>query len=209
MVTVPPPPEPFSPQTTKVHAETEIYRVLSAHRTATEFNPGHGPPTRFGFFGTPIVPVMYGAETEVAAVAETLLHDIPTGGGILPYDSYKGKVLARLEVIRDLKVGVLHGVGLRALKITAEQVPTSPANTYRQTSAWADAAHKHRLDGLVWMSRQCNDAKAYVFFGDRCGDAFRQDVSYGRIFANPADMVWLIDLCAPLHIDILPPGPKG
>lgn len=56
---------------------------------------------------------------------------------------------------------------------------------------------------MVWMSRQCNDTRAYVFFGDRCADAFRQDPSHARVFASPADQMWLIDLCAPLHIDVL------
>ena len=55
----------------------------------------------------------------------------------------------------------------------------------------------------------CNDTKAYVFFGDRCADAFTQDPGHARIFASPADQMWLIDLCAPLHVDVLlsPPDP--
>jgi hypothetical protein len=56
---------------------------------------------------------------------------------------------------------------------------------------------------MVWMSRLCNNSKAYVFFGDKCADAFAQDPSHARIFASPADQIWLIDLCAPLHIDVL------
>jgi hypothetical protein len=53
------------------------------------------------------------------------------------------------------------------------------------------------------MSRQCNDTKAYVFFGDRCAHAFVQDPTHARIFASPADQIWLIDRCAPLHVDVL------
>jgi hypothetical protein len=59
------------------------------------------------------------------------------------------------------------------------------------------------VDGMVWMSRLCNNTKAYVFFGDRCAGAFAQDTSHARIFAGPADQTWLIDFCAPLHIDVL------
>lgn len=55
------------------------------------------------------------------------------------------------------------------------------------------------------MSRQCCDAKAYVFFGDRCGDAFDQDDGFRRAFATGTDLMWLIDLCAPLGLDVLPP----
>jgi hypothetical protein len=183
-----------------------LYRVLSATRTATDFNPGFGARTRFAFFGGPVVPIMYAADTEDAAIAETLLHDIPAEGGMLPYDKYASTVLVRLKVTRDLRLGVLHGTGLRRLKVTAADVTSSPASSYDSTVRWAEAAHDVGLDGLVWMSRQCNDTKAYVFFGDRCASeipAFVQDPTHARIFASPADQIWLIDRCAPLHVDVL------
>jgi hypothetical protein len=150
---------------------------------------------------------MYAADTEDAAIAETLLHDIPAEGGLLPYDQYASKVLVRLELAQSLRLGVLHGTGLRRLKVTAAELTSSPASSYRSTVRWAEAAHDVGLDGLVWMSRQCNDTKAYVFFGDRCADqknpAFVQDPTHARIFASPADQIWLIDRCAPLHVDVL------
>ncbi|POX91394.1 RES domain-containing protein [Mycobacterium kansasii] len=197
------PPDPFEPATTTLPAGQLLYRVLSSSRTATDFNPGIGAPTRFGFFGTPVVPIMYAADTEDAAIAETLLHDIPVSGGVLPYDQYADKVLVRLKVTRRLQVGVLHGTGLRRLKVTAADLTSSPASSYASTVLWAEAAHDAGLDGLVWMSRQCNDAKAYVFFGDRCAGAVTQDPTHARIFAGPADQIWLIDRCAPLHVDVL------
>jgi RES domain len=179
---------------------------MSATRTATDFNPGLGARTRFGFFGNPgmaPVPIMYAADGEDAAIAETLLHDIPAGGGLLPYDQYADKVLVRLKVTQRLRLGVLHGTGLRRLKVTAAELTAGPASSYGTTVLWAEAAHDAGLDGLVWMSRQCNDTKAYVFFSDRCAQAFTQDPAYARIFASPADQIWLIDRCAPLHVDVL------
>jgi RES domain len=200
------PPVPFDPATATLSAGQLLYRVQSATRTATDFNPGFGSPTRFGFFGNPVVPILYAAETEDAAIAETLLHDVPAAGGLLPYDQYASKVLVRLELTRNLRVAVLHGTGLRRLKVTAE-LTSGPASDYRSTVRWAQAAHDAGFDGLVWMSRQCNDTKAYVFFGDRCAGekdpAFVQDPSHARIFVSPADQIWLIDLCAPLHVDVL------
>jgi RES domain len=197
------PPDPFDPATATLPSGHLLYRVLSATRTATDFNPGFGSPTRFGFFGKPVVPIMYAADTEDAAIAETLLHDIPAEGGLLPYDQYATKVLVRLKVTQSLRVGVLHGTGLRRLKVTAAELTSSPASSYATTVRWAEATHDAGLDGLVWMSRQCNDTKAYVFFGDRCAQAFTQDPSHARIFASPADQIWLIDRCAPLHVDVL------
>jgi hypothetical protein len=200
------PPDPFDPAIANLPAGHLLYRVLSATRTATDFNSGSGARTRFGFFGNPgkpIVPIMYAADSEDAAIAETLLHDIPAGGGLLPYDQYADKVLVRLNVTRRLRLGVLHGTGLRRLKVTAAELTSSPASSYSTTVLWAEAAHTAGLDGLVWMSRQCNDTKAYVFFGDKCAQAFTQDPSHARIFASPADQIWLIDRCAPLHVDVL------
>ncbi|HTY27678.1 MAG TPA: RES family NAD+ phosphorylase [Mycobacterium sp.] len=197
------PPSPFEPAVANLAAGQQLFRVLSSTRTATDFNPGVGARTRFAFFGDPVVPVMYAADTEEAAIAETLLHDIPAEGGVLPYDQYANKALVRLTVTRPLNLAVLHGTGLRKLKVTAQDVTASPASTYGDTVAWAAAAHDAGLDGMVWMSRMCNDAKAYIFFGDRCVEAFTQDRGHARIFASPADQMWLIDLCAPLHVDVL------
>ena len=204
MVT-PVPPKPFNPRTTTLDVGTQLYRVFTAAvgRSATTSNPGFGAPTRFAFFGAPVIPVLYAAATEEAAVAETLLHDIPVGGGILPYDKYARTVMARLQVVRPVRVGILHGLGLRQLKVTAAELTASGADTYLDTVDWAQAAYDAELDGLVWMSRLCNDAKAYVFFGDRCDGAFLQDSTFGRLFATGADQLWLIDLCAPLHVDVL------
>ena len=204
MVT-PVPPKPFNPQAATLDVGTQLYRVFTAAegRTATMFNPGFGAPTRFAFFGTPVIPVLYAAATEETAIAETLLHDIPVSGGILPYDKYARTVMARLQVARPVRVGILHGLGLRQLKVTAADLTASDAKTYPETVKWAQAAHDAEFDGLVWMSRLCNDAKAYVFFDDRCDDAFIQDSTFGRLFATGADQLWLIDLCAPLHVDVL------
>ncbi|ORB11022.1 RES family NAD+ phosphorylase [Mycobacterium noviomagense] len=200
------PPSPFKPTIDILRKGHLLYRVFTASRAATEFNPGVGAPTRFGFFGDPVLPIMYAADTEEAAIAETLLHDIPVEGGVLPFDKYSTKALARLEVTRDLRLAVLHGMALRRLKVSPEDVTSSPASTYPTTVVWAEAAHGIGVDGMVWVSRLCNDTKAYVFFGDRCaekGGAFAQDLSYARIFASAADQIWLIDHCAPLHVDVL------
>jgi RES domain len=200
------PPNPFKSAVETLAKGHLLYRVFTNTRPATDFNPGVGAPTRFGFFGKPVVPIMYAADTEEAVVAETLLHDIPVEGGNLLWDDYSRKALALLEVIRDLRLAVLHRMKLRQLGVGPEDVTSSPASTYADTVHWADAAHATGVDGMVWMSRLCNNTKAYVFFGDKCGGtklAFTQDMSHARIFASPADQKWLIDHCAPLHVDVL------
>ncbi len=197
------PPTPFKPAVETLAKGHRLYRVFTNTRAPTAFNPGIGRPTRFGFFGQPVVPIMYAADTEEAAIAETLLHDIPVEGGNLLWDNYSDKALALLDVVRDLRVAVLYGMKLRRHGVGPEDVTSSPASTYSTTVKWAEAAHGSGVEGMVWMSRLCNDAKAYVFFADRCASAFSQDTSHARIFASPADQKWLIDHFAPLHIDVL------
>lgn len=211
---VPDPPEPFAPKVVPLLPGAKLYRVGSTQRPLTAFNPGVGGRTRFAFFGDPTVPVLYAAETEIAAVAETLLHDIPAEGGELPFSAYCGRVLGRLTVTRPLRLAAFTGLGLRQLKVTADQVTTTPAAAYPRTVAWARAVHgvvddDGPLDGMVWMARLCNDNHSYVFFGDRCADAFELDPTFGRILEAGSDRGWLVDLCAPLHINVLPPGPHG
>jgi hypothetical protein len=205
----PPPPKPFDPELETLDAGTRLYRVHSNRFGPTRFNPGLGAPTRFAFFEDPTgvtVPVLYAAAAQSAAVAETLLHDVPLSGGYLDYDTYAPKVMSRVTTNRPLRLAVLHGLGLRRLNVTAEEVTSTAASAYGETVDWAEAAHGTGLDGLVWMSRQCNDVKSYVFFGDRSADAFTPDPTFGRIFATGVDLLWLIDVCAPLRVDALPPS---
>lgn len=204
----PDPPHPFNPEVETLASGALLYRVHSNHFGPCEFNPGKGASTRFAFFADErgvTVPILYAAAGQPAAVAETLLHDIPATGGLMPYDAYAPKVMSRLSATRPLRLGILHGLGLRTLRVTADQVTGSAASTYDRTVLWSKAAHQAGLDGLVWMSRQCNDTKAYVFFGDRCASAFDRDPTFARIFATGSDLLWLIDICAPLGVDVLPP----
>ncbi|MDG3016563.1 RES family NAD+ phosphorylase [Corynebacteriales bacterium D3-21] len=170
------------------------------------FNPGLRPGSRFAFFGTPPIPVLYGAETEEAAICETLLHDVPNAGGVLHHRDYADKVAARLILRRDLRLASFLGTGLRAFGVGASALTDTPASTYRQTVAWAQAAHAAGFDGAAWMSRRCNSDRAYVLFGDRVvpGD-LEQDPGFGRIFGTGLDLDRLIDWCATVRVDVMPP----
>lgn len=209
MSVVPDPPEPLDADDDALHSGELFYRVYSNSRTTTDFNPGVGPGSRFAFFaderGTK-VPVLYAAASRDVAVAESLLHDVPHAGGVLPYSQYAGKVMGRLRITCDLQVAKLRGLGLRRLKVRADQLTDTDASEYDRTVLWAKAAHAAGFDGLSWTSRLCNDARAIVLFGDRCADAVEQDPSFGLIFQTGPGLDWLISMCAPLHVDVLPPS---
>ena len=194
----------FTPQEEVLPAGSPLYRVFSNSRQANEFNPKFGSPTRFAFFGAPPVPVLYAGESEMAAVSETLLHDIPSSGGALLPGDYADKVMGRIRTRRDLRLAAFLGTGLRALGVSAGDLTTTPAGDYATTVLWAEAAHQAGFDGVVWMSRQCNTERSYVLFGDRVDAAADLviDAGYGRAFALPRDADWLTRELTPQRIEV-------
>lgn len=96
------------------------------------------------------------------------------------------------------------GTGLRTLRVEARDVTDSDPTTYPETARWAEAARRAGFDGLARMSKRCNTDRAYVLFGDRVtqGD-LPVSPDYARVFAAGPDLDWLVDLCTPLHIEVL------
>lgn len=195
----------FDPQILTVPAGEQMYRLFSnvPGRHANHFNPGMGSRTRFAFFGTPSVPVLYAAATEETAICETLLHDIPMAGGMITAEECRDKVMARINPTRELRLAKFMGTGLRTLRVDARDITATTAARYGETVHWAAAAHEAGLDGAVWMSNRCTTDRAYVLFGDRVSAAeLVVDSSYARAFALEPDLAWLTDFCVPLHIDV-------
>lgn len=202
----PAPPDPFDPAITVLEPGTVLYRVHKNRFRPTEFNPRYGAGGRFHFFGDPPVPALYLAETREAALAETLLRNIPVAHPEpLRRSAYRQEVLAGLVMARPLRLAQFYGLGLRRLGIEATQLTDTPGTRYPQTRTWAAAAHGVGLDGIAWMSKRDNSARAYMLFGDRVTD-LDMDVVYGSgfVLADGPGFQWLVDTCAPLGIDVWP-----
>ncbi|WP_025159179.1 RES family NAD+ phosphorylase [Leifsonia aquatica] len=201
---VPDPPHPFDPELLELPAGQTLYRVHGKDREGHAFNPGMGTPTRFAFFGDPVVPILYAAETWQAAIAESLLHDVPVTGGQLTASAYTNRRMSRLKTTRGLRLASFMGLGLRKLGVTADQVTTTPAAEYERTVLWAEAAHQAGYDGVVYMSNKCNSDRACAFFGDRCQDAFDLDSGYRWNFSDPLDgRPELITFCGRFGVEVL------
>lgn len=181
--TVPPPPDfrAARPLLGTWPADCPIIRVASLRRPPTAFNPGTSPPEprgRFHAFANAqgrVVPVLYGASEADGAIAETVFHDVPVrGAGRMVFASRLVPLaLVTLCPVRDLTLVELHGHGLRRLEVAATNLTDTDPTTYPHTVAWARALHEAlpQVDGLVWMSRQCNSTRAVVLFGDRVPEA--------------------------------------
>lgn len=158
-------------------ASEPIVRVFNPAHGPTSFNPGHPDPGihgRFHFFtdaAGAVVPVLYGSDQDDGAISETILHDVPVVGAARAVlrSRLNHTSIVTLRATRDLTLVGLLGHGLRRLQIRAANLPDTEPGEYERTVPWAQAIHRAfpAVDGLVWMSRQFNAARALVLFGDR------------------------------------------
>jgi len=203
-VTVPAPPVPFVALDEVVAAGSFLHRVHSRRFGAKSFNPGEGAPTRFAFFGDPVVPVLYAGDTEDAALSETVLHDVPLTGGQVTDLEFGGRSCSRLLVRRDLRLASLVGAGPRALRVRAAAVCATDAADYAQTVAWAAAAHAAGFEGLAYPSRQAPGRRAVVLFGDRVQESdLEVDPSYRWSFDDPDGFARLCRLGRDVGVQVL------
>lgn len=211
---IPQPSRPLDPVWEVIEAGHRLFCVHEplfpdgAANDGTAFNPGHGGPLRWSFFGDPTVPVHSSAASPEAAVYESVLHDAVPGGH-LPRQVWVGKVLTPLRTRRDLRLVQLHSEGLRRLGLRSRDLTDTDADQYPFTVDWARAAHEIGADGVVWMSRQLNSVRAYCLFGDRVSaDDLLADDDHpdARVFATPVDSEWLYDLALRMKVTIAPAG---
>jgi hypothetical protein len=140
---------------------------------ASELNPGVGRG-RFhpcmDLAGRP-VPTLYAADTLDGALSETLFRDIPVRGPskALRRSRLRPLVVSTLSAMRELTLVQLHGYGLSRIGVSRSELIEAGSDQYGETAAWSRALHAcdRRIDGLVWVSRQHDDAYALVLFGDR------------------------------------------
>ena len=80
--------------------------------------------------------------------SETLLHDIPAGGGTLLRGDYQNKVAGRLTAQQLLRGASFMGTGFRTIGVSGEDMPRTPASSYGETDMWAKAAHTSGFEVL-------------------------------------------------------------
>lgn len=151
-----------------------LHRVHQNKYQADQFNPGINGNARF----SPIqddegksIPTLYGGTTMACALMETVFHDVPHTAGFKIFD--KGKLVEQmhsaLRVERALQLVDLASVPLRKLGVTRKQLIDTEKDQYPATRKWAEAIHHQcpQAQGLSWVSRQDDSARAVVLFGDR------------------------------------------
>lgn len=151
-----------------------LHRVHLKKFAADQFNPGKKGNARF----SPIkdgknqpIPTLYGGTTRDCALMESVFHDVPHTAGFKSFDKAKlvGQVHSTVQVAAPLQLVDLTSVPLRKLGITRKQLIDTEKDQYPGTRQWAEAIHKQcpLAQGLSWVSRQDDSARAVVLFGDR------------------------------------------
>ena len=166
----PPPAAALDPATTTWRVGRRLYRVHDAS-PANAFNPGYGRgrfhPVHDGR-GRPI-PTLYAADAIDGALSESVFRGVGASGGRIHRADLEPLRFSRLVLDADLRFVDLTGLALRRLGLTRGQLIEAPEWLYRSTARWAEALHEAEstAHGLLWVSRQCDTAKAVVLFGDR------------------------------------------
>ncbi len=177
---VPAPPPKLAPRVVTWPASQRFYRVFDLAHPPTQFNPGRIDAVRgrFHFFrntNEEIVPVLYAAEIEDAAIAETILQLSAQHGrrGWIRSDKLQRRAIVSITPAMDLRLIELCGTGLQKLRLLPEEITSTRPSEYPRTVQWAKALHAAASDahGLVWMSHQFNTSKALILFGDRIDES--------------------------------------
>ncbi len=155
-----------------------LHRVHQDKYLATQFNPGTQGNARF----SPIqdekgkaIPTLYGGTSRDCAMMETVFHDVPHTAGFKSYDKKKllGQVHSTVLLNAPLVLVDLASVPLRKLGVTRKQLIDTEKDQYPATRQWAAAIYLQcpQAQGLCWVSRQDDSARAMMLFGDRIANS--------------------------------------
>ena len=173
-ITIPIPNERNALSISTLRKGTVLHRVHLSKYAATTLNPGAIGNARFSPIqdghGIPI-PTLYAGSSMDCALMETVFHDVPHKSGFNTFDKQKlvNHVHSKIRLKHPLNLIDLGSVALRRLGLKRNQLIDTEKDLYPATRTWAGAAHRicEHAQGLFWVSRQDDSARAVMFFGDR------------------------------------------
>jgi len=189
-----------------------LHRVHQSKYQADQFNPGVQGNARFSpihnEYGKPI-PTLYGGTTMACALMETVFHDVPHTAGFKSFD--KGKLVEQvhstIQIEQELQLVDLASVPLRKLGVTRKQLIDTEKDQYPTTRKWAEAILRQcpQAQGLSWISRQDDSARAFVLFGDRIPDGALRRKGNSRNLLDDGDAYdAVLDLADRIGVNIVP-----
>ena len=197
---------------TELIVGTVLHRVHQSQYQADQFNPGLRGNARF----SPIqdnqgqaIPTLYAGTTLPCALMETVFHDVPHTAGFKSFDKAKlaGQVHSTVRVEADLQLVDLSSVALRKLGVTRMQLIDTEKDQYPATRNWAMALHRQcpQAQGLSWVSRQDDSARAVVLFGDRIAEgALQAGDGSQSLTDDPGTYDAVLDLADRIGVSMIP-----
>lgn len=196
---------------TDLDVGTVLHRVHQSQYQADQFNPGARGNARF----SPIqnhqgkaIPTLYAGTTLPCALMETVFHDVPHTPGFKSFDKAKlaGQVRSTVRVESDLRLIDLSSLALRKLGVTRKQLIDTEKDQYPSTRKWAVALHTHcpQAQGLSWVSRQDDSARAVMLFGDRISEGALQAIDRSHsLTEDPGTYDAVLDLADRIGVSIV------
>jgi hypothetical protein len=193
-------------------AGTPLHRVHHLDYGAVQFNPGIRGNARF----SPIadrharaIPTLYGGSSFACAAMESVFHDVPFTPGFKAYDKNKllGHGHSQCVATRDLVLADLTSRALRKLGVERKRLIDTEKDQYPVTRQWAVAIHAAfpQVQGLYWVARQDDSARAVVLFGDRVADGVLRPAAATRsLVDDPVAYGELLALAEQIGVDIVP-----
>jgi hypothetical protein len=152
-----------------------LHRVHRSVYRPDQFNPARIGSARFSPLiaaDDSVIPTLYAGTTVDCALMETVFHDVPYDEGpkTLSKSAYvSGMVRSSLRLAENLRLIDLSTIALRKLGITRSKLIETDGSQYEHTRHWALAFYRqnHEAQGLIWTSRQDDQARALVLFESR------------------------------------------
>ncbi len=188
-----------------------MHRIHKDLYQGKAFNPGVAGNARF----SPIkdsegnsIPTLYGGDTFACAAMESVFHDVPFAAGAKIYDKHKldGQLYSVLAPTVDLRLVDLSSIALRKLGVQRKDLIDTEKDRYPETRLWAEAIHSQdeKLQGLCWVSRQDDQSRAVVLFGDRIDLAVLVQKGISRNLTTDIPLYNdLLDLAYQIGVDIV------
>lgn len=140
------------------------------------------------------VPTLYAAADARGALAEIVLHDVPTPSTGYLHDLERdltGTLHLSRITLPALKLANLTSAGLKAAGLAPHELFAGDQPDYPRTRAWAAWIWQQlpAAQGLTWMSRRDNRCQVLMLFGDRLPAEALQDGGDSRPLARCEDLI--------------------
>ncbi|MGK4585513.1 RES family NAD+ phosphorylase [Kitasatospora sp. HPMI-4] len=207
---------PGTPAKVTLPPGTPLYRLHSARRPGTAFNPvpahclyggGRFDATRCDPYG-----YLYAGLTAEAAVCESLLRSVPFEADgaprLVPRAAVRGRRLSYLRLATGLElVSLVTGRDLAGVAQDSWLVQAEAAE-YPFTRDWGHWIREHTdpwAQGFLWPSKREPGDRALVLFGDRCPpEAIGQLPGRHVDFDTAEGREWLNALLEPYRAGLAP-----